>query len=81
MAGAVAHAFTWRAAFIALGLPGLVIGVIVYLTVREPPRGRLDAIVDEIKPTLKESLRFLWEQKAAFHIVMGADCARCGAGA
>ena len=32
--------------------PSLVIGVIVYLTVREPPRGRLDAIVDEIKQSV-----------------------------
>jgi predicted MFS family arabinose efflux permease len=39
MAGAVAHAYTWRMAFVALGIPGLVVGVIVYLTVREPPRG------------------------------------------
>src|SRR6202161_650375 len=38
MAGAVAHAYTWRMAFVALGIPGLVVGVIVYLTVREPPR-------------------------------------------
>src|SRR6202521_4072764 len=52
MAGAVAHAFSWRAAFLALGAPGLIVGVIVYLTVREPRRGRLDAIVDEIKPSL-----------------------------
>jgi MFS family permease len=81
MAGAVAHAFTWRAAFIALGVPGLVIGAIVYLTVREPSRGRLDAIVDEIKPSLRESLRFLWEQKAAFHIVIGGGlCALWGWG-
>ena len=57
MAGAVAHAYTWRAAFLALGIPGLLVGVIVYLTVREPARGRLDAIVDEIKPSLWESLR------------------------
>ncbi len=71
VAGAIAHAYTWRAAFIALGLPGLVLGVIVYLTVREPVRGRLDAVVDDIKPTLRESLRFMWKQKAAFHVVMG----------
>src|ERR1700685_2588833 len=57
MAGAVAQAYTWRAAFIALGIPGLVVGVIVYLTVREPSRGRLDAIVDDIKPSLWASLR------------------------
>jgi MFS family permease len=81
MAGAVAQAYTWRAAFIALGIPGLVVGIIVYLTVREPARGRLDAIVDEIKPSLWESLRFLWRQRAAFHVVMGGGlCALWGWG-
>ncbi len=81
MAGAVAQAYTWRAAFLALGIPGLVVGIIVYLTVREPPRGRLDAIVDEIKPSLWVSLKFIWEQKAAFHIVMGGGvCALWGWG-
>ena len=80
-AGAIAHAYNWRAAFIALGVPGLIVGIIVYLTVREPPRGRLDAIVDEIKPSLWASLRFLWKQKAAFHIVMGGGlCALWGWG-
>jgi MFS family permease len=80
-AGAIAHAYSWRAAFIALGVPGLVVGIIVYLTVREPPRGRLDAIVDEIKPSLWGSLRFLWIQRAAFHIVMGGGlCALWGWG-
>jgi MFS family permease len=71
VAGAIAHAYTWRAAFIALGMPGLALGAIVYLTVREPARGRLDAIVEDVKPTLMESLRFLLKQKAAFHVVMG----------
>jgi MFS family permease len=81
MAGAVAQAYTWRAAFIALGIPGLVVGAIVYLTVREPRRGRLDASVDEIKPTMWDSMRFLWKQKAAFHVVMGGGlCALWGWG-
>ncbi len=81
MAGAIAHAYTWRAAFIALGLPGLVMGIVVYLTVREPPRGRLDAVADEIKPTVVESLRFVWRQKAAFHVVVGGGlCALWGWG-
>ncbi len=81
MAGAVANAYSWRAAFIALGVPGLVVGAIVYLTVREPSRGRLDLIVDEDKPSILESLRFLWRQKAAFHVVMGGGlCALWGWG-
>jgi MFS family permease len=81
MAGAVAQAYGWRSAFIALGVPGLVMGVVVYLTVREPPRGRLDAIADVVKPTLWDSLKFLWRQKAAYHVVMGGGvCALWGWG-
>jgi predicted MFS family arabinose efflux permease len=81
MAGAVAHAFTWRAAFLALGIPGLLVGIVVYFTVHEPPRGRLDAIVDKDKPSLLETLKFLWCQKAAYHVVMGGGlCALWGWG-
>ena len=48
-AGKVAHLYSWRAAFIALGVPGLVMGILVYLTVREPVRGRLDGVLDELR--------------------------------
>ena len=81
IAGAIAHAYTWRMAFIALAIPGVVMGVIVYLTVREPVRGRLDLVVDETKPSFMETLRFLWRQKAAFHVVIGGGlCAFWGWG-
>ena len=72
LAGAVAQAFGWRAAFFALGAPGVLLGAIVLLTVREPRRGRLDAIGGEGKPSLIESLRFLWRQRAAFHVIMAS---------
>ncbi|MDD2743147.1 MAG: MFS transporter [Rhodocyclaceae bacterium] len=32
----------WQAAYIIIGLPGLVLGLLVYLTIREPVRGALD---------------------------------------
>ena len=81
VAGAVAHAFGWRAAFLALGVPGLILGVLVFLTVREPKRGRLDARGGEGRPSLLESLRFLWRQRAAFHVIMGSGvCALWGWG-
>ena len=72
VAGAVAQAAGWRAAFFALGVPGVVLGVLVFLTVREPKRGRLDAMTGDDKPSLMESLRFLLRQKAAFHVIMGS---------
>jgi MFS family permease len=72
LAGGVAGQFGWRAAFFALGAPGLLLGVLAFLTVREPRRGRLDAISGEGRPSLIESLRFLWRQRAAFHVIMAS---------
>jgi MFS family permease len=72
LAGAVAQAFGWRAAFYALGAPGLLLGTLVFLTVREPRRGRLDATGGEGTPSLAVSLRFLWRQRAAFHVIMAS---------
>ena len=71
MAGAVANAYGWRAAFLVLGIPGIFLGVLVYFTIREPVRGRLDARTDDATPTMADTLRFLRKQKAAFHMVMG----------
>ena len=70
MAGAVAHAYGWRQAFIALGAPGLIVGLLVYLTIREPVRGRLDAVTDAPNPSMLDSLRFLWSQRAAVNVLM-----------
>lgn len=38
--GVLADLYGWRMAFVLLGAPGIVLGAILYLTVREPPRGR-----------------------------------------
>jgi MFS family permease len=80
LAGAVARDYGWRAAFLALGIPGIVMGVIVYLTIREPQRGRMDA-VDDGKASFREATAFLWRQKAAFHVTMASGvCALWGWG-
>ncbi len=56
-------------------------GAIIYSTIREPGRGRMDAVADTGAPPLLESLRFLWRQKAAFHVVMASGvCALWGWG-
>lgn len=81
VAGAVAHAYGWRAAFLALGVPGVIMGALIYMTIREPQRGRMDAGSVADAPSLLESLRYLWRQKAAFHVVMGTGvCALWGWG-
>jgi predicted MFS family arabinose efflux permease len=72
VAGAVANTYGWRGAFLALGVPGVLIGILVLLTIREPERGRLDAGTVPQRASLVESLHFLWRQRAAFHVIMGS---------
>ncbi|MES2452594.1 MAG: MFS transporter [Pseudomonadota bacterium] len=66
----VDHFHSWRAAFIALGAPGVLFGLIIFLTVREPTRGRFECVdpITEEKTSLGETLRFLWSQRSAWHI-------------
>lgn len=66
----VDHFHSWRAAFIALGAPGVLFGLVIFLTVREPARGRFECVdpVAEEKTRLSETLRFLWSQRSAWHI-------------
>ena len=81
VAGAIANVYGWRAAFLALGVPGVIMGILIVGTIREPRRGRFDAVADAGAPPLLESLRFLWRQKAAFHVVMASGvCALWGWG-
>ncbi len=72
IAGAVANVYGWRASFLALGVPGVFLGLLVLITVREPVRGRLDGVSGAHRASLAESMRFLWRQRAAFHVIMGS---------
>jgi MFS family permease len=74
VAGRIADAFGWRTVFLALGVPGILFGALVYLTVREPRRGQLDAAGAGAgaKPSLIETVKFLWHQRSACHLMLGS---------
>jgi MFS family permease len=81
IAGAIADRFGWRSVFLALGLPGVIVGLAVWLTVREPKRGCLDADNPDTAPSFLETMRFLWQQKSAVHVMIAsAICALWGWG-
>lgn len=44
LSGWLAEGIGWRGAFVALGLPGLILAALVKLTLREPPRGAFDQV-------------------------------------
>jgi MFS family permease len=71
LAGWVASLYGWRAAFFVLGVPGVAVGLLVWATIREPERGRLDETADAAAPTFRATMRFMLSQKASFHVMTG----------
>lgn len=59
--GLIADRFGWRAAFLIVGLPGLLLSLIVLLTLREPQRGYYDAPSKDLAaaPPLMTVLKFV----------------------
>ena len=39
LGGWIGEYFGWRVAFMVVGLPGVIVAIVVFFTVREPPRG------------------------------------------
>jgi MFS family permease len=76
VAGAAAERGGWRAAFLVLGIPGVVVALIVWLTVGEPRRGQLDALAEaRASVSLTETLRFVARQRSAVHLLVGGSVA------
>lgn len=75
----VAH-WGWRGAFIAAGLPGLLLAFLVWFGLREPPRGLADGkIVSKGRPpSLLAVLRTLATKRAAIHLIVGGTLAHIG---
>ncbi len=70
--GLIAERFGWRAAFIALAIPGAAIAILMRFTTREPARGSFDIGSKDDVPTLSETLRFIGTQRSLVHILMAA---------
>lgn len=76
VAGTVAERYGWRAAFLVLGVPGIVFAAIVWLTVREPRRGQMDAAgASRESAGLGTTLRYLKTQRSAVHLVTAGTVA------
>lgn len=71
-AGQIADAFGWRAALLALGIPGILVALLVWATVKEPKRGQLDGgSVDRRPATLLQTLCFIVTQRSLVHLLIG----------
>jgi len=63
--------YGWRGTLILFGLLGLPLALLVRLTMREPPRGRLDATEMKAPVRFTDTLRYIRTQKSLVHILIG----------
>ena len=60
--------FSWRTAFIVVGLPGIFLALLVRFVIKEPPRGMAEARKDVAPPGFFRVMLFLWERKSFRHL-------------
>ena len=71
LGGWIGEYFGWRMAFMVVGLPGIIVAIVVFFTVREPPRGHSEPDPVQVQKDLvplADTLRFLWSLRAFRHL-------------
>jgi len=69
--GFLATEFSWRVAFVVVGLPGLALALMVRFLMHEPPRGLAESRPDTKPAEFLEVLNVLVTRKSFRHIAMG----------
>jgi len=72
VAGQLADLYGWRSVFLWLGIPGVIFGLLIFFTIREPRRGQLDLNAAEQAPDFMTTMRYLWTQRSAVHVMIGS---------
>jgi predicted MFS family arabinose efflux permease len=85
LSGWIAEHVGWRAAFIAVGTPAIMVAILAFLTLREPQRGMSDyvdtaavlpaAAAAGPPPSMAEVLRFLLSKPSVRHLLAGCALA------
>lgn len=76
--GWMSENFGWRITFVAVGLPGIVIAALVYLTTIEPVRGASEStrvVEDDEAPPFAAVARHMWRVRSIRHVVAGMSVA------
>ncbi len=80
LGGHIAEVASWRHAFFALGIPGMLAALLVVIFLREPPRGQMDggAVKNTPPPDFAAFLRALRRKRALLFIIAGGATAGFG---
>jgi predicted MFS family arabinose efflux permease len=80
LGGWLNEGFGWRIAFIAAGLPGLLLALVLKLTVAEPSRAPRREAPDDRASSLLEIFRIIWRRRALRHLTIAMALANLLAG-
>ncbi|WP_276390389.1 spinster family MFS transporter [Eudoraea chungangensis] len=70
--GFIAKHYGWRITFYTIGIPGLLLAIVLYFTVKEPTKGQLDSLKSHIElPTLKQVYKILFGYKSFVYAALG----------
>lgn len=61
--GWIGQAFGWRTAFMVVGMPGLLLALVMFLTVKEPAREALPPKIED-RPSVWVVLRTIWSNRS-----------------
>ena len=64
--------YGWRTAIQVIALPGLLLAVIAWFTLREPPRGMSDEKAALDAPPMKETFQLMWRTRSIRHLLIGS---------
>ena len=71
--GWIGERFGWRSAFLLVGLPGIAVALLARLTLREPPRGSMEGVTDEVDvPSLRAVLTYMLSQRTFRHLCLAS---------
>jgi predicted MFS family arabinose efflux permease len=75
--GWMAEQNSWRTAFVIVGVVGLCVGLIAFLSLREPPRGMSDpaGVVTGAPPSTLEMLKFMLAKPSMRQFLIGCGLA------
>ena len=75
--GFILEIFTWREAFIYVGAPGILIGILVLTTIKEPPRGYSDppGTKKQENASFQEALTEIFSKRTFWVMATGATIA------
>ena len=73
--GWVAQNYDWRFTFFIAAVPGVILAILAWLFIAEPPRGRHDIGASDEVPPLWQVVKRLFGLRSARHLVIGSALA------